>query len=86
MELKAVDNDQTGDFRSEPRWSPNKKADVILRLLRGGSRRFVNRELGVEAHPAWRYELLKHDKEGFSQSHHIALSMRGFAHAKTQLS
>jgi transposase-like protein len=58
MALMTVNNEETGDFRSKPRWSANRKLDVVLRLLRG--------EKLVEAHrlAAWRDEFLDAGKEG----------------------
>ena len=58
--------DQVEDFRSKPRWSANKKADAVLRLLRGEPLDELSRELGVEAHrlAAWRAEFLEHGKQG----------------------
>src|SRR5690606_8679342 len=55
MVLMSVSNDEAGDFRSKPRWSANRKIDVVLRLLRGESLEDVSREVGVEAHrlAAW---------------------------------
>ena len=35
MALMTVLNEGNGDFRSKPRWSANRKMDVVLRLLRG---------------------------------------------------
>lgn len=66
MVLVTVDNDETGDFRSRPRWSANRKVDVVLRLLRGERLEELSRELGVEAHriAAWRDEFLQAGKEG----------------------
>ena len=66
MALMTVDNEPGGEFRSQPRWSANKKMDVVLRLLRGESLELVSREIGVEAHriAAWRDEFLEHGKEG----------------------
>ncbi|CAN5121314.1 hypothetical protein BH20ACT22_BH20ACT22_17680 [soil metagenome] len=42
------------------RWSASKKADVVVRLLRGESLDALSRELRVEAHrlQAWRDEFL----------------------------
>ena len=41
MPVMAVNNEnpheQTGDYRSRPRWSAGKKMEVVLRLLRGES-------------------------------------------------
>jgi transposase-like protein len=65
----AVNNqnphEQTGDYRSRPRWSAGKKTDAVLRLLRGESLAALSRELGVEAHrlPAWRDDFLEGGKE-----------------------
>ncbi|MDP9443615.1 MAG: transposase [Actinomycetota bacterium] len=54
------------DRRREMRWSANKKADVVLRLLRGEPIDEVSRAVGVEAHrlAAWRDEFLAAGKEG----------------------
>ena len=38
------------DHHSRPRWSANRKIDVVLRLLRGESIEDVSREVGVEVH------------------------------------
>lgn len=50
----------------EQRWSARKKADAVVRLLRGKSLEEVSRELRVEAHrlQAWREELLASGIEG----------------------
>jgi transposase-like protein len=55
-----------GDFRSQPRWSAGKKADAVLRLLRGESLEELSRELKVEAHrlAAWRDDFLAAGKLG----------------------
>ena len=41
MPVMAVNNqnphEQTGDYRSRPRWSAGKKMEAVLRLLRGES-------------------------------------------------
>ncbi len=57
MALMTVNDDDSEDFRSKPRWSAGKKLDAVLRLLRGESLDELSRELGVEAHriAAWRY-------------------------------
>ncbi len=34
MALVTVNDDDTEDFRSKPRWSAGKKMDAVLRLLR----------------------------------------------------
>ncbi|MBA3628458.1 MAG: transposase [Actinobacteria bacterium] len=48
------------------RWSASKKADVVVRLLRGESLDALSRELRVEAHrlQAWRDEFLAGGVEG----------------------
>ena len=64
MALMTVLNEGSGDFRSRPRWSANRKMDVVLRLLRGEKLEELSRELGVEAHriAAWRDEFLEGGK------------------------
>ena len=66
MALMTANNEESGDFRSKPRWSANRKLDVVLRLLRGEKLEEVSREVGVEAHrlAAWRDEFLDAGKEG----------------------
>jgi transposase-like protein len=70
MPVMAVNNEnpheQTGDFRSRPRWSAGKKMEAVMRLLRGESLEELSRELGVEAHrlAAWRDDFLEGGKEG----------------------
>ena len=70
MPVMAVNNqnqhEQTGDYRSRPRWSAGKKLEAVLRLLRGESLETLSRELGVEAHrlAAWRDDFLERGKEG----------------------
>ena len=66
MALMTVNKEKDGDFRSNNRWSANKKLDVVLRLLRGEKLEEVSREVGVEAHrlAAWRDEFLDAGKEG----------------------
>jgi transposase-like protein len=53
-------------FRNKPRWSANKKADAVMRLLRGEKLDVVSRELKVEAHllAKWRDEFLEAGKAG----------------------
>jgi transposase-like protein len=69
MPVMAVNNQnqhqQTGDYRSRPRWSAGKKMDAVLRLLRGEALETLSRELGVEAHrlAAWRDDFLEGGKE-----------------------
>ena len=66
MALMTVNDDDTEDFRSKPRWSAGKKMDAVLRLLRGESLDALSRELRVEAHrlAAWRDDFLEGGKEG----------------------
>ena len=66
MALMTVNDEGTADFRSNNRWSANKKLDVVLRLLRGEKLEELSREVGVEAHrlAAWRDEFLDAGKEG----------------------
>jgi transposase len=65
MPVMAVNNEnqhqQTGDYRSRPRWSAGKKMEAVLRLLRGESLEELSRELKVEAHrlAAWRDDFLE---------------------------
>jgi transposase-like protein len=67
MPVMAVNNEnqQTGDYRSRPRWSAGKKMDAVLRLLRGEPLETLSRELGVEAHrlAAWRDDFLEGGKD-----------------------
>jgi transposase-like protein len=58
-------NQQTGDYRSRPRWSAGKKMEAVLRLLRGEPLEVLSRELGVEAHrlAAWRDDFLEGGKD-----------------------
>jgi transposase len=69
MPVMAVNNEhpheQTGDYRSRPRWSAGKKMDAVLRLLRGEPLETLSRELGVEAHrlAAWRDYFLAGGKQ-----------------------
>ena len=66
MALMKVNNEEAGDFRSNPRWSAGRKMDVVLRLLRDEKLEEFSRELGVEAHriAAWRDEFLDGGREG----------------------
>ena len=69
MPVMAVNNEnpheQTGDYRSRPRWSAGKKMEAVLRLLRGESLEELSRELQVEAHrlAAWRNDFLEGGKD-----------------------
>src|SRR5215211_2018703 len=70
MPVMAVNNEnqhqQTGDYRSRPRWSAGKKTDAVLRLLRGEPLEELSRELKIEAHrlAAWRDDFLEGGKQG----------------------
>ena len=49
MPAMAVNNqnrEQTGDYRSRPRWSAGKKMEAVLWLLRGEPLETLSRELG----------------------------------------
>lgn len=50
----------------ENRWSARKKADAVVRMLRGESLEELSRELRVEAHrlQAWRDEFVAGGPEG----------------------
>lgn len=66
MPLMTVNDERSGeDHRAKPRWSANRKQDVVLRLLRGEAIVEVARDVGVEAHrlAAWRDEFLDAGKE-----------------------
>src|SRR5918995_6251710 len=69
MPVMTVNNqnqhEQTGDYRSRPRWSAGKKMEAVLRLLRGEPLETLSRELGVEAHrlAAWRDDFLEGGKD-----------------------
>jgi len=65
MALVTVNDDETEDGRSTPRWSAGKKLDVVLRLLRGEKLDALTREIGVDAHriAAWRDDFLSGGKE-----------------------
>ncbi len=66
MTLMSVDNNESRDHRSRPRWSANRKIDVVMRLLRGESLEDVSRQVGVEAHrlAAWRDDFVESGKAG----------------------
>lgn len=68
MTLMSVSSNEAGDFRSKPRWSANRKIDVVLRLLRGESLEEVSREVGVEAHrlQAWRDDFLESGRQALT--------------------
>jgi transposase-like protein len=48
------------------RWTADKKADAVLRLLKGETLDAVSRELGVPGHEldTWRQEFIAQGKEG----------------------
>jgi len=52
MALMTETDEGTADFRSNNRWSANKKLDVVLRLLRGEALEEVSREMGLKP-TAW---------------------------------
>lgn len=56
----------TAQHPHEGRWSARKKADAVVRLLRGESLEELSRELRVEAHrlQAWREEFVASGIEG----------------------
>src|SRR5690606_40671182 len=87
MVLMSVSNDEAGDFRSKPRWSANRKIDVVLRLLRGESLEDVSREVGVEAHrlAAWRDDFLGAGKQGLKQKRPRAEGGRRLAEAERKM-
>ena len=66
MTLMSVYDEPQDDFGSRPRWSANRKIDVVMRLLRGGSLEDVSRQVGVEVHrlAAWRDDFLESGKAG----------------------
>src|SRR4029450_1858024 len=69
MPVMAVNDEnqheQTGDYRSRPRWSAGKKMGAGVGLLRGESLEELSRELKVEAHrlAAWRDDFLEGGKD-----------------------
>ena len=65
MALVTVKDEGDEDFRAKPRWSANKKMDVVMRLLRGEPLDRVSREVGIEAHrlAAWRDDFLEGGKD-----------------------
>jgi hypothetical protein len=66
-DLRPVDEGSDGepDFGFRPRWSANRKMDVVMRLLRGEPLDELSRELGVEVHrlSAWRDDFIAGGKE-----------------------
>jgi transposase len=83
MPVMAVNNEnqheQTGGYRSRPRWSAGKKMEAVLRLLRGEPLEALSRELQVEAHrlAAWRDEFLEDGKEARKASDRTGRPMTG---------
>ncbi len=65
MALMTVNDDDTDDRRSKPRWSAGKELDVVLRVVRGEKLDALSRDLAVDAHRivAWRDDFLSGDKE-----------------------
>ncbi len=63
--VEGTSDEDREDFRRKPRWSANRKMDVVMRLLRGESLDEVSREVGVEAHrlAAWRDDFVSGGKE-----------------------
>ena len=76
--------------RDEPpegsRWSARKKADAVVRLLRGDSLEEVSRELRVEAHrlQAWREEFVAGGIEGL-KGQPLAMEDRRLKEAERKL-
>ncbi len=62
----AVATPKRDERPAESRWSARRKADAVVRLLRGESLDELSRELRVEAHrlQAWRDEFLAGGIEG----------------------
>ncbi len=65
-EMATVATGEPKEPPMETRWSARKKADAVVRLLRGESLDELSRELRVEAHrlQAWRDEFLAGGIEG----------------------
>jgi transposase len=65
-EMTAVATREPEEPPMETRWSARKKADAVVRLLRGETLDELSRELRVEAHrlQAWRDEFLAGGIEG----------------------
>src|SRR5271163_3190487 len=87
MALMTVSDEGTSDFRSNPRWSANRKMDVVLRLLRGEQLEVLSREVGVEAHrlAAWRDEFLDAGKEGLKGKRATTEDDRRLAEAERKI-
>lgn len=63
--VSMAENVQSAEsFRNKPRWSANRKADAVMRLLRGEKLDALSRELKIEAHllAKWRDEFLEGGK------------------------
>ena len=87
MTLMSVDNNEAEDHRSRPRWSANRKIDVVLRLLRGESIEDVSRDVGVEVHrlAAWRDDFLESGKAGLKAKRPRPESDRRLADAERKI-
>lgn len=86
MALMSVEH-ESQDHRSRPRWSANRKIDVVLRLLRGESLEDVSREVGVEVHrlAAWRDDFLESGKQGLKAKRPRAESDRRLSDAERKI-
>lgn len=64
--MGAVTAGKRDSVEPETRWSARKKADVVMRLLRGESLEQVSRDVKVEAHrlAAWRDDFVASGVEG----------------------
>ena len=64
--MSVSSSEGQGDHRARPRWSANKKIDVVMRLLGGERIEDVSRQVGVEVHrlAAWRDDFLESGKQG----------------------
>jgi transposase-like protein len=68
--LEVVVSPEPPEPPQEVRWSARRKAEAVIRLLRGESLEQLSRELRVEAHrlAAWRDEFLASGTEGLKAS------------------
>ena len=87
MTLMSVDDEPQDDFRSRPRWSANRKIDVVMRLLRGEPLEDVSRQVGVEVHrlAAWRDDFLESGKAGLRAKRPRTESDRRLADAERKI-
>jgi len=91
MALMSVDDEDqqhdSGDFRSKPRWSANKKIDVVMRLLRGEPLEEVSRVVGVEALrlAAWRDDFIEYGKTGLKSKRPASDEERRLAEAERKI-